>query len=286
MSIPRRSNHVLIDGDVICYAVGFASQKSTWSLEGKTFDEKKLVKAYADKLGIGHDAIASHITTEPVEFALSSAKRMLKNITAKAKGQTYDVILTGGNNFREDVATLKPYKGQRVQPKPVHFQAIKDYLMEVQSAILVEGEEADDYLSYTALEHGYTIATIDKDLDNTEGWHYNWKRDELYYVTVRDSRVHFYTQLLTGDTTDNIPSLFQITGKRCSAKIKAGVLECDTEIEMYEYVWGVWDDARALHLKDEDEERYHTTTTEILTEIGILLHMRRTEGEIWTPPTR
>ena len=79
---------------------------------------------------------------------------------------------------------------------------------------MVEGEEADDQLSIRCALKGDTIATIDKDLNNTAGWHYNWQKDDLYCVGKIEADRNFYRQLLVGDSTDNIPGLFRITGTK------------------------------------------------------------------------
>jgi hypothetical protein len=279
----KAPSHVLIDGDVICYAVGFAAQSKEFTVDGTQFDDKGLAEAYAEKRNMPMEPV---IIAEPVEYALSSVKRMIKHIVEGAEAETYDIILSGPNNFRDDVATIQPYKGNRSgAPKPVHHPAIFEYLTDVQNAIVVDGEEADDYLSYTSLATGATIATIDKDLLNTEGWHYNWNKKVLINQTVRDARLHFYTQMLTGDSTDHIPGLYKLTGQKATAKIKKGLLECETEEALWVYVWAVW--ATALNKKDDSVSDRENVKTALgwLKEIGILLHMRRTEKELWTPPT-
>ena len=34
-----------------------------------------------------------------------------------------------------------------------------------------------------AVQEGHGIATLDKDLDGCPGWHYNWVKDDMYYVS-------------------------------------------------------------------------------------------------------
>ena len=68
--------------------------------------------------------------------------------------------------------------------------------------------EADDILSIRAHELGFdnaVIITIDKDLRQIPCWHYNWqKKTPPEKVSEDDARRSFYTQLLTGDSIDNI----------------------------------------------------------------------------------
>ena len=267
----KPSSHVNIDGDVITYAVGFAAQRTLYNVGDKTFGTKPDAVAYAEKAG---GDVTKTYEAEPLAFALSSAKRLVKRIVESSKATTYTILLTGKGNFREKVASIQPYKGNRDDsPKPIHYHSLRDYLTFTLNADICEGEEADDQLSVRAVENGDTIATIDKDLDNTAGWHYNWQHDELYYVEPVEADRNFYRQLLVGDATDNIPGLYRITGKRASAKIKAGLEELTEPKDMYEYV-------RQVYLDTDDMLQ----VDDILTEIGQLLWMRRSNDEMWEAP--
>lgn len=274
--------HVAIDGDIICYSVGFASEHKTYVVDGVVFQYKKDAVVFAEENDIPMDDIVVAIDPEPLEYALSSAKRMVHNIRDGAEADTYTVYLTGDGNFREEVATIKPYKGNRVQPKPYHYVDIKAYLITQQSAVLVEGEEADDAMAIACMQHGHTIATIDKDLNGVPGWHYNWKDKELYHVDDDEAYRFFYTQMLTGDSTDNIPSLFQMTGKRATAKVKDALNYMDDEVQMFQYVREVWMDAyesNGMCLDEADE-----VVDAWLLEIGRLLWMRREPNQMWEFP--
>lgn len=242
--------HVNIDGDIICYSVGFAS-------EG-----------------------------EPLEHTLSSVKRMIGHIVEGCKADTYTVLLTGKGNYRDEVATIRPYKGNRKAAKPEAYHEIRDYIIDHQFGWLCDGEEADDQLGIRAVSSGDIIATIDKDLDNVPGVHYRWKTPhreaKMYTITADGAMRHFYTQLLTGDSTDNIPGLYQMTGKRATAKIKAGLDDCDTPVQCWQYVYSVWCDAYEEVGMCLDE--MHCVVENWLWEIGQLLWIRHYDGQTWTPP--
>lgn len=234
------STHVNIDGDVIRYSVGFAS-------EG-----------------------------EPMTHMLSTVKSMINRIVEACKAETYTVLLTRKGNFREDVATLQPYKGNRRDArKPDNYDDITEYLVMYHHGWFVDGEEADDQLGIRSVRDGHTIATIDKDLDNVPGWHYNWQKDTLYYVTEQQAMHNFYTQLLTGDAVDHIPGLKKLTGRPATAKLKSLVQECTTAEECYAHVFTAY-----LERTEESAE----TVKAWLTEIGQLLWIRWHEGETWRPP--
>lgn len=192
---------------------------------------KALIDADVIRYAVGYVAAG-----EPVANCLHSVKMMIGDIVKNAGCDEYVCFLTGQGNFRDDIATIRPYKGNRTQPKPDHYDAITNYIMEHQNGEMVCGMEADDAMGITQFadyhigsEGSTVIATIDKDLDQIPGWHYNWKRNSLYSVTMDEADKFFYTQLLTGDTVDNIQGVPGL-GKVGAAKIIAA---CTTEEDMY-----------------------------------------------------
>lgn len=275
--------HVAIDGDIICYSVGFASEKKSYLVQGVPFQYKKEATAWCNEHDIDYAEITAVLDPEPVEYALSSVKRMIQHILDGSKCDTYTVYLTGDGNYREVIATIQPYKGSRKSAKPVHYDDIKAYLLTQHNAVIVEGEEADDAMSRDGMK-GSVIATIDKDLNGTPGWHYNWNTKELYEVDEYQANQFFYTQMLTGDDTDDIPGIYKMVGRRATAALKAPIQEMTDPVDMYEYVRDAYRqgyDAVGMCLDERDE-----VVDRWLLEIGRLLYMRRKPGEMWTPPTR
>lgn len=151
------------------------------------------------------------------------------------------LYLTGDNNFREEVAVSKPYKGNRSKPKPFHYKNVRAYLMSFPNTVVTEGIEADDAMSIEQTRnmelsyhfnddpqyYSYTIiCTRDKDLRMVPGWHYGWEHGaqaeffkqyvdplgKLEYDSEKNKisgtgYLFFCSQLITGDTVDNIPGL-------------------------------------------------------------------------------
>jgi hypothetical protein len=271
--------NVLIDGDVIAYAVGFASQDTDWMVDGRVFPKKADATAFVEKYELNVEP-TPRITPEPLEYCLSSVKRMVKNIVEDCGADTYTLVLSGKDNFRMDVATLRPYKGNRVSAKPFYFDDIKAYMINVLNTHVTYGEEADDYLSYTSLDTGDIIATIDKDLRNTAGKHYNWNRKCLDEVSEIEANCNFWTQMLTGDATDNIPGLFRLTGVKASKAFKDEVDACYTYDGMRTVVIHTYQ--RAFEKKMGDDAPSFDEQEAMLTEIGQLLWMRRAPNEMWS----
>ena len=96
-----------LDGDIILYSVGFASND------------------------------------DPVEYALKSTRSACEQIMRDVGASRLHVYLTGAGNYREQV--VDDYKANRRDTdKPIHYKAIKQYMIDTLDAILIEGEEADE----------------------------------------------------------------------------------------------------------------------------------------------
>lgn len=153
------------------------------------------------------------------EKAASSVERTVDNFMFRVKRDTkathYISLLTDGKtNFRNEVAVTAPYKGNRVSlERPKWYGHIKDYTVDRWSGQIMFGIEADDALTLCAkyLEsHGIKaiICTLDKDLRQFPGWHYNWDSRKLTYVDYDKGEYNLWKQVLMGDMgTDNIPGL-------------------------------------------------------------------------------
>ena len=208
-------------------------------------------------------------------------------------------LTDSGSNFRLDLATILPYKGNRAGlSKPPRYQMLRDYLLDAypDNVKLVHGMEADDQLaidqykdyrrlSFRMLEKNAQlgtpfyreiseacktiICTIDKDLMMVPGWHYNWKSDEVSFVTEVEGLRFFYKQLLTGDMTDNIRGLYGV-GKK--SKLLSDLDEMEEEEDMFKHVY-------AEYIK-----RFGNYADQFMLENGRLLWMLKKEGEMWIFP--
>jgi len=219
---------LLIDGDIFCYRVACVCETSAQAIRGFNGLISDVLLGFAD-----HD---------------------------------YVLYITGGNNFRHDVATTAPYKGNRKDtPKPEFLPDVRQHAIEYWGAILVEGEEADDAIAIAAsthyLNHDPIMVSIDKDFDQIAGMHYNFVKRDLYFITAETGLKNFYKQILTGDTIDNIIGVDGI-GAGAAQDLIGG---CRKETDM-------WDIC-------EDQLGYDRAL-----ENARLLWLRRTEGQMWMPP--
>jgi DNA polymerase-1 len=108
--------------------------------------------------------------------------------------------------FRHDV--LPSYKHQRTAGgRPKLHEELRAWLESEHPCIWYPSLEADDVLGILATEPHKTeriIVTADKDLNQIPGLHHNIRKKtaDVEDVSKYDGEMFFYTQVLTGDTTD------------------------------------------------------------------------------------
>lgn len=201
---------------------------------------------------------------DPEEIAFYRMDEMFRGICEALQTSDYKAFLTAsGPHYRHEI--YPAYKANRKTEKPTHYHRLRDYLLETHGAELVLDQEADDALGIAQTDET-TIVTIDKDLDQIPGWHYNFVKKDHYHVTPDEGLRYFYEQLLMGDRIDNIPGIYGLGPVRA----RAALANCKSEKEMYDAV-----------KKHYEKAGY---TDETLVRNGQLLKIRTVEGEVWQPP--
>lgn len=179
-------------------------------------------------------------TTEDVDEGIMRARvRESVNLILEATQATeFKMYLTADDDptaFRKRI--YPEYKAHRLQPKPKHYRAIREHLQGHYDAEVCTGIEADDALGIHQTQflgqNKSIIVSIDKDLHQIAGLHYNFVKDLETVVEPFEGLKYFYTQLLTGDSSDNIKGVWKC-GPVKAAKILEGA---ETEEEMF---WRVY----------------------------------------------
>lgn len=221
----QRPTKALIDGDILLYRAGFASQTT----------EKGTV-----------------VDVRPEEEASSILDYSIESIKKKLKIDDFKIFVSDAtkSNFRYKIATTKPYKGNRTSGgKPVHYEYLRKYVLRnyFGTASEVRGAEVDDAISITQdkIEGSTVIVSSDKDLLMVPGWNFDldvgrvvnygdksykmkaYKSNAVTFVTdpgqlfltegnnnrkvlYGTGQMWFCSQLLTGDSCDNIVGLSKI----------------------------------------------------------------------------
>jgi len=159
-------------------------------------------------------------------IAVYRVNEMIENTLNEVEATEYKLFLTSPDNFRKHI--YPEYKANRTATKPKHLQFLRDYLVESWQGTVAEKMEADDYLGINQHESSI-ICSIDKDLLQVPGKHYNFVKKEFYEVDGETGSRNFYTQLLTGDTSDNIKGIAGIG----PVKAKKALAEATNEYEMF-----------------------------------------------------
>lgn len=279
----------LIDGDVLRYRCGFAAQHTRYTiyLNGEYFGSvtsktslNEITELYEDE----EIEVVEQVVPDPIEYALHTVNVQIEEMLAATKADEFQVYLTGEGNFREAIATIKPYKGNRDKShKPHHYDNITNHLINRWGAIVIEGIEADDAMAIEQMNNivpraaqpdpknptrfwlNSVICTIDKDLDMVPGNHYNFAKKESYYIDDWSAIRWFYKQLLTGDTVDNITGVPGIGDKRAEK-----ILEEFTSLRDAFCQIGLM-----YAIKYDDPES-------ALIENGRLLWMMRNNSDVWS----
>lgn len=215
----------LIDGDIVAYRCAAASEK---------FD---------------------------VSVGIEWANNLMEDILNATEADSYKIFISGGDQFRKKINP--EYKANRKDVvKPQWLLAINQFLVTEWKAEVTDGYEADDALGVLQTQHGLnsTICSVDKDLLQIPGHHYNFVKKLHQQVSWADGMKAFYTQTLVGDTADNV------FGVRGIGPVKAKKIldECSPE-DYY---------AACKELYDS-EERYHLNCK--------LLWIWRRMNDDWTP---
>ena len=234
----------LIDGDILLYEIGFCGEYKDEMNEPRVREFDFVADKFDERITEICEAVMN--TSRPrIFFSLNEDLLPIWNRLNKEQTEFK-------KNFRLDVATSKVYKGQRSKSKPFHYKNIFAYAISKYDCFVSNGIEADDLISvcYNQLKHAdYNpiICSRDKDLKITPGWHYGWPCgkqetfgpvyiDELGYIEFYKGKLVggglklFYSQILTGDTTDNYGG-----AKGIGPKKALGIIDsCHNEQELFQ----------------------------------------------------
>lgn len=198
---------LLVDGDIIAYRAAAVAEKTYYAVEDFTgnklfkFDSAKEAKEFAPNLPRW-----SRKEIQPESFALECLQSSMDAIAKRFPGGIIQVYISGERNFRDTIWRTKKYKGNRTVERPKHLEALRQALISRWFAVVSQNQEADDDIGVQS--GGDTVVcSTDKDLDQIPGWHYNFTKDELYWITPEDAEAYFWEQVISGDQVDNIPGL-------------------------------------------------------------------------------
>ena len=235
------------------------------------------------------------ILHHPEYIGMHTVNKEVERIIAATEYWAYDVkfVIHKEGNHRNEIATIAKYKGNRKE-KPIFYQHVKDHAIKKfeDKVILAVNEETDDlvaqfmYKEYLRVgerkEHfNVVLGHVDKDIDQCIGWHYNFDKNNLYWIDRIAAAKQFYLQCIMGDASDNIKGIVDLPkdvkekygiwkGKGVGEKSAVKLLEdCDTPQKMLQRIVDLYriqypdnwfdvlqENCRLLYLKRTPEDNY------------------------------
>lgn len=287
-----KSPVLLIDGDILCYRAAAATDGRcytvTWGLDdGRTmkqdFKYKKDADLRAAEVG---GSVALAFVPEPPSFAIKILNDTIGALKKKYNDAPMRFYLSGNGSFRN--THIDPlYKMNRATMRtPTNLADCKQYLLSFHNAELRAGEyEADDLIAMAAtamakVYQEYVVVSIDKDLKQIPGRHYNFVTGVETEVSSEEADRNFYQQLLTGDDTDGIIGLRGVGPKTAEKLLKNNV----HPFQMYCTILKEWM-TRWPREDGEAEELYHSRVIAAIRRTARLLYLVREEGVWWEAPS-
>lgn len=290
----------LIDGDILCYEIGFSAQKKnpeTGEIEISSWDfvEELLQRKI--------DIICDEARADSYQLFLTNTEWL--NERMNRANRFWDDPKPFIPNFRIAAALdgqEKAYKGQRVAAKPFHYQNLLAHLQGVYGAVVSrEGLEADDLMcieQMQALKEGRDtiICSRDKDLRQCLGWCYSWEMgkqpsfgphfvegvgflEPKYKGKTLDKVIgvgpkFFYYQMVVGDGVDNIAGLYGYGPAYGYRLLK----DAASERECYELVAELY--------KKEHQENWKEKMTTQASLLFLIKEMKNGKPIGWRPPAK
>lgn len=269
----------LVDGDILLYRCAAAAQSKMhvcYDEQSRVvlgqFSKAKEVKEFVEgKEGLKHDW---YIVAQPVSNAIHNFETALAAVVRDSGADEFTVFLSADVCFRDKISTTRKYKGNRDHSqRPVHYNRLKKYVIATHSPVVEDLMEADDLMGIAQSQsHDSIICSLDKDLDQIPGLHYDWVKNVIYEVTPEDAQKNFWVQVLAGDATDNIQGI-PGTGVKTAEKL---LQNCDTDEE----AWNI--------VKQQYEEAYGSyageSTALEMARLVYILKEPLAGDNYWTPP--
>lgn len=302
---------LVVDADTILYSSAAQQQLNkclATNIEHgsqRLFESKTAFNDWAkennrDKANYSFEVVSEVKPDAEPRFAFQSIKQKVDKIVDAAGCDDFVLCIEGEGNFRKNFKSrFVDYKGQRSE-KPLLFEECREFFLKKYKGrvILSEGRETDDTCNIMAWESYHkgvavkdksqcnvVLAFCDKDLAaNSRGWllNYNKLENGIFWNDSFTQAYNFATQLLIGDSADNIPGiekLSKITKERFAIKVegvgpataKKILADCKTEVDLAARVFECYS---AMY---GDEEGWE----ERLDENGFFLYLLRHEKDEW-----
>lgn len=189
-----KKRRLLIDADYLVYTMGYASEKKANFADGDV------------------------IKTPDLDLAKRLILKTVKGFLNLFETDDYVLVLSGKGNWRSEF--YSEYKANRASLiKPLCYNEIRQWLMSLPDTVLVNGEEADDWLASRVTQSKTSekihsgepekgaieeiIVSADKDFFTVPlGAVYNLSTKKLFRPTIPQAFSFLFFQAMAGDRVD------------------------------------------------------------------------------------
>jgi DNA polymerase I len=185
---------------------------------------------------------AAACSFDSLDLATYQLNDLLRRVLKETGATEHVLYLNGSESFRRQLSDS--YKANRTAPKPHHLEPLREYLItEWKAQLSSDGLETDDEIGVQATKFwhadiNFCIASIDKDLKQLPGKHYNFVKGEWSFVTPMEGAQNFWKQMLSGDPSDNIKGVTGIG----PVKARKAIDPLAEEVDMYTLVNSLYSD--------------------------------------------
>lgn len=160
-------------------------------------------------------ATAFAMKDEPLSSAVTKVDDILTTLANSCSAEKILVCLTEGRSWRRNYAKTKEYKGNRKdRVLPPYLNDLRAHMKDKWQAFYVQTWEADDliFMARTAYKKRYPdynvfLATNDKDCNQFAGNFLDFRKMAFFTITPDMAQKNFWTQMIVGDSTDNIAGI-------------------------------------------------------------------------------
>ena len=200
---------------------------------------------------------------EDVTHALHTVKTSVDRALRIADVKQYHGFLGKGDSFRVDLSTILEYKGNRKELiRPIHLDAVAEYIEKKFKAEIVTGLEADDMCVIECHENDNILIGVDKDYYGCAVNYLNMNAEEVTECNqfgklwLNDKgqvkgygRIFFYFQIASGDSIDNYKANSASKIKWAEKSAYNALKDCTNDVEARNALVGVYQ-----HLYSEPQQ--------------------------------
>jgi hypothetical protein len=196
-----------------------------WLAERNAYRVSKGLSVFhPDEFEIEHCTRLIESDVSPETIACGRFKARIEWIRHQPWCKDIRICFATGTNYRYSIAKTWPYKADRAE-KPLLYEVVRDYMLKKWKTKMILGQdiESDDLVGIE-LSSDWKQAKgnhnnlkcvgtfIDKDLKQFPCWWFNFDDSQATPVKIGELEAckNLAKQMLTGDSTDNIPGIRDI----------------------------------------------------------------------------